>query len=163
MERKDRIKYVINKIRSGESPKKHTNNQGYHYYRVTLGRGSTRKLYNVQAHHVLYCLYHGLEDIPEGYEINHKDFDRKNNSPENIELVTRKENLIHAWARNKEERQKHVKQLAKQTRAKLTEKEVSEIRDLLKSKFFKQYEIAGIYGVQPKQISKIKTGRAWNE
>lgn len=36
-----------------------------------------------------------IEDIPDGYEINHIDFNRSNNMLNNLEIVTRKQNMEH--------------------------------------------------------------------
>ena len=36
-------------------------------------------------------------DIPDGFEINHKDGDKSNNSLKNLEIVTRSENIKHAF------------------------------------------------------------------
>lgn len=36
-----------------------------------------------------------IGDIPDGYEINHIDFNRSNNMLNNLEIVTRKQNMAH--------------------------------------------------------------------
>lgn len=36
-----------------------------------------------------------IGDIPEGYEINHIDFNKSNNTLNNLEIVTRKQNIAH--------------------------------------------------------------------
>ena len=47
--------------------------------------------------HVLVCLaFHGLPPGPN-YEANHKDGDKLNPVPSNLEWMTRSENVIHAY------------------------------------------------------------------
>ena len=46
--------------------------------------------YNFMEHRVIWCLLKG--DIPNGLQINHKDFNRANNNIDNLELMTAKEN-----------------------------------------------------------------------
>ena len=48
------------------------------------------------AHRVVWESIHG--PIPEGLQINHKDLDKQNNRPSNLELVTGTENVQHAQA-----------------------------------------------------------------
>ena len=46
--------------------------------------------------HNLVCeAFYG--EIPEGYEVNHKDKNRTNNNLDNLEIVTHKENMQHAY------------------------------------------------------------------
>jgi hypothetical protein len=45
--------------------------------------------------------------------------------------------------------------------SKLTEDDVREIRELLKSKQLTQWQIASIYGVKQMAISNIHTGKTW--
>ena len=63
---------------------------GYDRYRLT-GLGGHSMAY---VHRVVWESFHG--PIPDGYEINHKDCNKKNNRIDNLELVTHKENMDHA-------------------------------------------------------------------
>ena len=49
------------------------------------------KLRSVGLHNIIYAWYKGT--VPIGYEVDHLDGDTFNNSPENLELVTRAENI----------------------------------------------------------------------
>lgn len=46
------------------------------------------------AHRVVWSILVG--EIPSGLDLNHKDGNKKNNDPANLEVVTRSENLKHA-------------------------------------------------------------------
>jgi len=46
---------------------------------------------NFMEHRVIWCFLNG--DIPDGLQVNHKDFDRTNNNINNLELMTAKENI----------------------------------------------------------------------
>ena len=63
------------------------NNRGY--LNVSLSINCIVKTYRV--HRLVWSAFHG--EIPEGYEINHIDEDKTNNRLDNLELVTRKENI----------------------------------------------------------------------
>lgn len=67
---------------------------GYIRYKVSVN-GVERK---VLAHRLVYETYKG--DIPEGLFINHIDGNKRNNNINNLELVTNKENVIHAVKTN---------------------------------------------------------------
>lgn len=47
---------------------------------------------NLQAHRIIYAFLKG--DIPEGYDVDHIDGNTLNNRRENLQLLTRKENLL---------------------------------------------------------------------
>lgn len=55
------------------------------------GKGATRSVHSVIAEAF-------LGPRPDGYQINHMDGDRTNNAANNLEYVTPKENMAHAWA-----------------------------------------------------------------
>jgi hypothetical protein len=52
------------------------------YYRASNGRGSRGGGY---LHQVIYVEHFG--PVPEGHEVHHKDHDKANNAPQNLEAV----------------------------------------------------------------------------
>lgn len=69
----------------------HTDVDGYRW--ATLFRGAKPK--NVRAHGAVLSAFVRLKR--EGEECNHIDGDKKNNTPENLEWVTARENTAHAF------------------------------------------------------------------
>lgn len=63
-------------------------------YRVVHVYIDGRRL-RVNAHRLVWQWFHG--DIPSGMIVNHKDGDKGNNTPDNLELVTHAGNVRHAW------------------------------------------------------------------
>jgi hypothetical protein len=63
------------------------------YFKVTL--------YRDKGHYIRYVYYLVLTTFvgprPEGYQCNHKDGDRNNNTLDNLEWVTPLDNWHHAW------------------------------------------------------------------
>lgn len=67
-----------------------------------------------------------IAPIPEGYTVNHKDLNKFNNHVENLEIITRSDNLKHAWKNgvydnvkipsHEIERRKHIKKTKKLNR-----------------------------------------------
>ncbi len=53
-----------------------------------------RKKKIIYVHTLVALIHHGPR--PEGYQINHKDGDKSNNHPENLEYVTPSENRLHS-------------------------------------------------------------------
>lgn len=52
------------------------------------GRPSSKYVFE---HHVVYCGAHGLTEIPAGYDVHHRDGNKVNNVPENLELLLKPE------------------------------------------------------------------------
>jgi hypothetical protein len=63
-------------------------------YMMLVVRDDGRQM-NVRAHRVIYAYFHGGE-IDDTLEVNHKDLNRSNNHPDNLELTTRTGNILHA-------------------------------------------------------------------
>lgn len=61
------------------------------YLQVGLYKNGKEKIFGI--HQLVWMCLKG--DIPKGYEINHIDENKENNSIENLELLTRKENINH--------------------------------------------------------------------
>ena len=45
-------------------------------------------------HQVVYCQHNSLTKIPKGYIVHHRDEDKLNNDPTNLEMLTRAEHAI---------------------------------------------------------------------
>lgn len=102
-----------------------------------------------------FCPVENMENL----DVNHIDGNKENNKLSNLEWCTKNENMSHAreiglWKPENRKGEKHPMHT-------LTEKEVKEIKKLLLSKKYKQYEIAEMYNVSGTTISEIKTGRKW--
>ena len=67
-------------------------NNGIGYYQIKLRRNGKR--YHRYVHSLVWEAFNGK--VPKGYEINHIDHDKSNNSLTNLELVTHSENLKKA-------------------------------------------------------------------
>ncbi len=76
-----------------ENKKMKPTNNGIGYYQIKLRHN--KKRYNRYVHRLVWITFNG--SIPEGYEINHIDHDKSNNSLLNLELVTRSGNMKKAF------------------------------------------------------------------
>jgi hypothetical protein len=76
------------------------NKSGYLYLGVWVeGPNNRSKRYWPRAHRIIYQTLVG--DIPDGYEIDHIDNNRQNNSIDNLRIVTRSQNMKKAYARKR--------------------------------------------------------------
>lgn len=62
------------------------------YLQVCLLDNNGKK-HNQYVHKVVFFAVNGIWSYPKGYEINHRDEDKTNNHIDNLELVTKKQNL----------------------------------------------------------------------
>ena len=128
---------------------------GYYLLRATFGgkRNKSHHALYVMAHRVIWTHLKG--EIPPGMQVNHKNGIKTDNRIDNLELVTAKQNALHA-------KQNGITKPAKGVRSgrgKLSDKDVLKIRELLGQGTMLQREIAEIFGVRPNQVSRIKTGQ----
>ena len=61
--------------------------------------GEDGKVKNVRVHRVIWQAFNG--DIPDNYEVNHKNEIRDDNRLENLELLTHRENLMYGTGQEK--------------------------------------------------------------
>lgn len=125
---------------------------GYRFVNVSV-EGHGRR---VLAHRLVWLICQG--EIPEGLEINHKNGNRGDNRLENLELVTKSENLIHAYrclSRSRVSGEKNGM-------CKLTKEKVVEIRTRLTAGESSR-SIGRTFGVSHKAVLKIAHGESWRD
>jgi len=110
--------------------------------------------YGLGAHRLVWMVFnHRL--IPDGLEINHKDGNRANNSPLNLEVVMRDFNAAHALHKLGKLQARHT------PGAKLTPEQVLEIDELCRRKVLSKQAIADTYGVTVKTVRNIERRVKW--
>lgn len=123
------------------------------------GRGNRKKFFVHRLVLITFCPIEGKVSYDEysDFEVNHKKLGNNfDNRLENLEWVSRKENMKHAYDN------KAIRKGSDVNFAILTEKQVIEIKHLLSSKTMTQKQIANIYGVSRVCISNINTGKNWS-
>lgn len=117
------------------------NGNGYRY--VNLKRYGTRYVHRL----VMLAFYGDSSKV-----VNHKDLNKSNNSLENLEYVTQKENIRHSIQNgNHFIGERHPM-------AKLSNEQHKEIKNLI-LKGIRQRKIAEMFGISRGYVSEIKTGR----
>ena len=94
---------------------------------------------------------------PTGYQVNHKSGDKSDNSVDNLEYVTCRENIRHCWQAGSHGTN-HCRGEAN-WRAKLTAEDVLVIRRLYPEVSIGQ--LAVLYGVTKENISLIVRRKTW--
>jgi hypothetical protein len=124
------------------------------YRRVTLSRDRVQTRFAV--HHLVLEAF--VASRPVGYECNHKDGNKHNNTPANLEWVTGKANMEHAARMGL---RAPALTGERHPRAKLTAEQVAEIRGLrgLETK----RATAARYGISDVHVGLIQAGKYWRE
>ncbi len=126
--------------------------KGYLLFRLCVP-GQKQK--QVRVHRAVLLAFVG--PCPEGMQANHKDGDKTNNRPGNLEYVTCKENIRHCWV-NGRHTTEHAKGEANNL-AKLTEEKVRKIRAMHPVKSLGQ--LAAEYGVTKQAIWHVVHRKTW--
>jgi len=113
------------------------------YRRVVLSKNNKSRRYGV--HQLVTSAF--LGPVPDGMEVNHIDSNPSNNNIDNLEYVTRQDNIQHAIQYGKK-------------RIKLAPKDVLGIRTMLAGGA-RQVDIADKYGIANNTVSEIRTGKIW--
>jgi hypothetical protein len=109
------------------------------------------KQFGALAHRLVWFHFYG--PIPPTLTINHKNGQKGDNRPENLEVVTYAENTKHAYRTGLMD--EHGE---RNPAAKLTNLEVAAIRVLYSNGGITQQKLADQFGVKFQQISKIVRG-----
>lgn len=138
----------------GGGIKKSRQDQRYLANEYRLADGGRR---HAVSHKVNALIYNRCENCDE-LEVNHIDGNRKNNNISNLEFVTHKENMDHAYRTGLN--QNYCENNAS---AYLTNEQVHEICKILESDpNIKYTELSAKFNCLPVVIVRIATGRAWN-
>lgn len=121
------------------------------YLQITLCKGG--KKFKRPLHKLVMMLFVG--PVPKGYEVNHKDGNKRNAKQTNLEYLTKSENTKHAIALGL------IGSGETHPMAKLNNKDIRVIKHRLKAG--ENYgPIARDFGVSNTNIGDINRGRIWS-
>ena len=123
------------------------------YLQVFRGGADGR---SIQAHILVWTAEHG--PIPDGLEINHRNGVKTDNRIANLELVTRSDNLRHAYALGLRERRTGERG----PNARLTWEIVRSIRQRITAGE-RRADLAAEHGVHLNTVNLIAAGKTWKE
>lgn len=126
--------------------------KGYLKFRVCLRDG---RQWITKVHQVVAVAFIGPR--PDGMQVNHKDGDKKNNRPENLEYVSCRDNVRHCWA-NGLHGVEHCQGEAN-NHAKLTADDVRSIRAIYPAKSLA--ELARLFNVTPQAVWAVVKRKTW--
>ncbi len=110
----------------------------------------------LRAHRIVYRWWFGMLDPAR--ELNHKNGVKSDNRPENLEEVTRSENLKHAYRTGLN---RGAGRGSQNKNAKLNEEQVAEIHRL-RALGWRHIELASHFDASIGNIANILAGRAWS-
>jgi len=127
--------------------------------------------YGTVSVHKRYMLSHRLvwlavhRDLQTGYEINHKNGIKGDDRISNLELVTRSENVLHAYnvlgkVFGLFERDNHGENNG---RSIVTRKDIDKMRQLFSTGNHTQIELANRFGLKKSQVHNIVRGKQWTD
>jgi hypothetical protein len=124
-------------------------------YLKTMLKSDCGKYKSWYVHKFICLAFHGQKT--KGMEINHKDGDKLNNSPDNLEYVTRSENIKHSYNLGLKKPQVG----SSNGNSKLTEEQVREIRihAANNGRYYGRKKLAEKYGVSECTIKEVVTRR----
>ena len=111
------------------------------------------KTYYFMEHRVIWVWHNG--PIPAGLVINHKDYNRANNSIDNLELMTQKENTAYSKCHQNPPRGE------KSGKAILTNKQANAIKTLAELCGWNKKKISDFLGVKYNTISRVVNGERY--
>ena len=128
------------------------------YMRVTIGSKQNRIVERV---HRLVAMAHVYNPNPlELNEINHLDYDRKNNNYKNLQWCTHSDNIKYS-SKNINEATSNRQRGEGNIKAKMNEQSIVEIRDLYDNGVYTIKEIADIYNSKWSTINNIVKRLTW--
>jgi len=123
------------------------------YLRCALSK--ERKLKSFPVHRLVCMAFYGL--VPNGMEINHKDGNKINNCIDNLEYITHKQNIQHAF----DNKLMLPKRGELNGMSKVTEADVIEIRKIASSggRYYGRKALSKRFGITEGHVKDIVTRR----
>ena len=154
--------YVVNE--QGEILNKNTGNkishkkEGNGYIRVSLMKKEGGTKY-ISLHRLLMQAFKPVEGM-NNLQVNHIDGNKENNSLENLEWVTSRDNIKHAWDTGLSSAKKLQGEGTNFSH--YTEKDALKVIELLKTNQYTDKEISQITGLPVRSfIAKIRRKETW--
>lgn len=149
--------HVIN-VNTGRTLSPIIGKNGYVRYSVMQKKGGTTY---IQFHRVKMMAFNPTDNM-ENLQINHIDGNKQNNDLSNLEWVTAKQNIQHAWKNNLATSQNISGE--KSNFSHYTEEQALEVIALLKTSLYTDKEIAKITNTNAKTfVSRIRRKETWKE
>lgn len=123
---------------------------------VTYATRFNGRYYTTPVHRMVYAIHNGGDVFKPGLQINHKNGLKQDNRIGNLELVTSKQNIRHAWRTGLRCSETHGN-------SKLNWGKVREIREKYAAGTYTQKQLSKEYGVIQGTISKVVLQQAWKE
>ena len=133
-------------------------------YMILQTRPEKYHTVNIRIHRVVAEVF--LGQCPDGYVVNHKDGNKKNNHVDNLEYVTSSQNNQHALdnnLRHPANMKEYSPRGEQHYNAKITKETVYEILELKNSTGFGCRRIANMLGLSRGTVSGILSGKTWKE
>lgn len=126
-------------------------NDGYGYLKIYLTNDAGS--FDVKLHRIIAETFIG---DPGGLDINHKNGIKSDNRVDNLEIVTRRENVLHAYLTGLKKEKTGEERFC----SKLKNKDVIEIRKMV-SDGIRRMDIASIFNVSKSCINHIARCHTW--
>lgn len=140
----------IKNIKKDKILNQNISNRGYKYIKIIINN----KTKFISSHRLVMLTFKPEEHF-EGCEINHKDGNKLNNILENLEWVSHKDNIQHAYDNNL------IHTIGSDKfNSKLIDEQVLEIRKLY-NEGYSQAKLGELYNVSQYNISLIVTNKMW--
>lgn len=140
------------------APRRAESEAGNGYLKVALGVPGGRVV-AVKAHRLVYEVKIGA--IPEGLEINHRNLDKHDNRPDNLELVTSSGNIQHSYANGRTRPWSTATQW-RDGRPRLTDEQITAVR-VMRARGAKLREVAEQFGISTTHAHRITGDIRWRK
>jgi hypothetical protein len=118
------------------------NKCGYLYSNLFVGKGKNKKRVSLRTHRIVAQIFIG--NIPDGFTVDHLDYNKHNNRVDNLEIVSRSENIL-----------RYHRNLNKETVVMVYDK-----NDNFISEYFSQREAARTLNIHPQCVWQCLVGKA---